>query len=279
MTDLIVEALKSDFSEIDGVFTFNDLGLRVQQQMSVDSKHQQLPQFGQLRGSQGGDQVFLVADESVLETGIRPSAAVPAVAPPMAEHDDAESAEKAAPPTSFPMVARFGAAAAFIVMLVAIGVLLGLLARRPSTPPPTPPPPTPTAVLSSKEQEKVEDAVIAFEREMRFALETLTTSRLPRYATGDALEGRLNAVEVLKNATVGGGDCRWDYVYRGMEFVEFTVVSDYEVVVEAIVDRDGTVWCSEGEVAEYGFRGPNDALFTVEKIDGKWIVSDWQTIN
>lgn len=276
MTDLIIEALQSDLSEIDGVFTFNDLGLLVQQQMSADSGHQQLPQFGHLRGSQGGDQVFLVTDEAALgDEIVRPSA----VAPPTGTATGA--AGQAALPTSFPIPARLGAVAAVIVALILAGILLlGGGSGGPSpTPTPSPVGPTSTPTLSDKDREEIKDATIAFEREMRFALETLTTSRLPRYAAGEALEGRLNAVEVLKNATIGGGDCRWDYTYRGMEFVELTVVSPREVVVEAIVDRDGTVWCAEGELAEYGFRGPNSALFTVEKIDGKWIVSDWETIN
>jgi hypothetical protein len=58
MTRLMLDLLSSDITDPQGLFTANDLGLYVQQRMAADSGQMQVPQFGQLQGSQGGDMVF-----------------------------------------------------------------------------------------------------------------------------------------------------------------------------------------------------------------------------
>lgn len=58
MTRTMIEALKSGVISRDGLVTFSELGLYVQQLIAADSGQTQIPQFGHLRGSQGGDFIF-----------------------------------------------------------------------------------------------------------------------------------------------------------------------------------------------------------------------------
>ncbi len=59
MTRLLVDALR-EAAEHNELLTFNALGLRAQQAMALDSGQMQIPQFGHLKGSQGGDLVLYV---------------------------------------------------------------------------------------------------------------------------------------------------------------------------------------------------------------------------
>ncbi|MGF1504926.1 MAG: caspase domain-containing protein, partial [Anaerolineae bacterium] len=58
MTRLLINALTGPMISADGVYTLGDLGQHVQTTMAGDSNQWQIPQFGHVRGSQGGDFVF-----------------------------------------------------------------------------------------------------------------------------------------------------------------------------------------------------------------------------
>jgi TolB protein len=60
MTSTMIEALRSGVLESDGLTTVNELGLYLQQTITRESNQTQIPQFGHVRGSQGGDFVFHV---------------------------------------------------------------------------------------------------------------------------------------------------------------------------------------------------------------------------
>jgi formylglycine-generating enzyme required for sulfatase activity len=63
MTNLVLEELRSEeVEESTGLYTLGNLGLVVQQRMTADSGKTQIPQFGHLRGSEGGDFVFRLAE-------------------------------------------------------------------------------------------------------------------------------------------------------------------------------------------------------------------------
>lgn len=59
MTSSLIDAIKSGIANEDGLVTFSELGLFLQQSIAADSGQTQIPQFGHLRGSQGGDFIFL----------------------------------------------------------------------------------------------------------------------------------------------------------------------------------------------------------------------------
>lgn len=62
MTALLLEELQSEeVEETTGLFTLSNLGLHVRDRMAGESGQTQIPQFGHLRGSQGGDFVFRIA--------------------------------------------------------------------------------------------------------------------------------------------------------------------------------------------------------------------------
>jgi|GEM_PF-3258499 len=61
MTESLIEAIKSGAANEDGLITFSELGLYLQQNIAADSNQTQIPQFGHLRGSQGGDLVFAIS--------------------------------------------------------------------------------------------------------------------------------------------------------------------------------------------------------------------------
>jgi hypothetical protein len=63
MTGLLVEGLRGG-AEGDILLTLNTLGFRVQQTMAADTKSGQIPQFGHLTHSQGGDLVFYTPSEA-----------------------------------------------------------------------------------------------------------------------------------------------------------------------------------------------------------------------
>lgn len=63
MTRLLLEELRSeDVDDTTGLYTLSNLGLNVRQIMTAHSKKTQIPQFGHLQGSQGGDFVFRIAE-------------------------------------------------------------------------------------------------------------------------------------------------------------------------------------------------------------------------
>lgn len=55
MTTILIRAIKDRLADISGLITFNSLGLCLQQTLASDTGKTQLPQFGHLSGSQGGD--------------------------------------------------------------------------------------------------------------------------------------------------------------------------------------------------------------------------------
>jgi hypothetical protein len=66
MTDVMVEVLSGSMISEDGIFTTSELGQYLQTVMAADSGQMQIPQFGHLRGSQGGDFIFFIDEKAVL---------------------------------------------------------------------------------------------------------------------------------------------------------------------------------------------------------------------
>ncbi len=118
---------------------------------------------------------------------------------------------------------------------------------------------------------QIEQAVLDFDREMRYVLETADTSRIASEAAGNALQDRLDAVDILTRA----GNCVWDYDHRGIDLVDIRMVDSARAVVQARIDRDGTVVCPDGERPQYAFTGPYMAEYLVELRGGEWIVTDY----
>jgi|GEM_PF-3883784 len=117
----------------------------------------------------------------------------------------------------------------------------------------------------------VRAAVIAFDRQMRIALETGNITGLSAVARQDALEDRLNAVNILRAA----GNCHWVYNQRGLTVIEVTFTSPDRAEATASVDRDGRVFCDDGERSQYAFNGPYTATYVVEVIQDQWLVTDY----
>jgi hypothetical protein len=117
----------------------------------------------------------------------------------------------------------------------------------------------------------VRSAVVAFDRQMRIALETGNITGLSAVARRDALEDRLNAVNTLRAA----GNCHWVYNQRGFTVTEVTFTSPERAEATASVDRDGRVFCDDGERPQYRFVGPYTALYVVEVIQEEWLVTDY----
>jgi hypothetical protein len=201
----------------------------------------------------------------------------PEIEPP--EPEEAESPEDVSPPepeepSGLAAILRRGAdlpswvwgAGAVAVVAVIIGLVVLV---NPFVPPPTPTPsptePTPVPV------DEIETAVVDFDREMRYILETGDASRIAQEAAGKALTDRLDAIDILQRA----GNCHWAYTQRGITVDEVDILEEGKALAEATVDRDGTVICDDGERPEYRFVGPNPALYIVEDLDGDWIVTDY----
>ncbi|MGF1506081.1 MAG: caspase family protein [Anaerolineae bacterium] len=70
MTDLLVEQLHEDNLKRTGLYTLSDLGLYLRRTMARDSGQTQIPQFGHLRGSEGGEFVFFMETEGRLPTEV-----------------------------------------------------------------------------------------------------------------------------------------------------------------------------------------------------------------
>src|SRR5574341_24656 len=62
MTDALIDAIRSLPPGPDGLMTLNEVAAYVQQEVNRRSKGAQLPQFGHLTGSQGGDLIFYQAE-------------------------------------------------------------------------------------------------------------------------------------------------------------------------------------------------------------------------
>jgi len=60
MTTRLIEGLEGEALSEDGMITFSEVGLYLRDTVSADSGQTQIPQFGHIRGSQGGDFVFLL---------------------------------------------------------------------------------------------------------------------------------------------------------------------------------------------------------------------------
>ena len=58
MTGVLIDALGQGIADEDGLVTLSEIGLYLQRTISADSGQTQIPQFGHLRGSQGGEFVF-----------------------------------------------------------------------------------------------------------------------------------------------------------------------------------------------------------------------------
>ena len=58
MTTRMITALANRAMDEDGIITFSEVGLYLQQTIAAESGQTQIPQFGHLRGSQGGDFIF-----------------------------------------------------------------------------------------------------------------------------------------------------------------------------------------------------------------------------
>ncbi|GEM_PF-2797461 len=145
----------------------------------------------------------------------------------------------------------------------------------------TPSPDSLTATISADPaQAAVAAAVVAFDQGMQYALTTRDTTRLASVAQGQALQDRLDAVDIL----TAGGNCQWYYTRRNEypAMVNITrIVFDSESVaeVDAILDRDGTVVCGGVERPEYAFTGPLDASYVLRFSDGQWYVTEFRATN
>ena len=73
MTTLLVNALNGNVHLLKEAITFNNLGLFLQQTMAEDSGKTQIPQFGSIGGSQGGDFVFWAESYKLIGSDNTPS--------------------------------------------------------------------------------------------------------------------------------------------------------------------------------------------------------------
>ncbi len=123
------------------------------------------------------------------------------------------------------------------------------------------------------DDEAIAQAVLDFDAGMRYVLETGDTSRIGEVASGKALEDRLAAANTL--ATAPGGPCFWDYSHRGLEVKSIRRWDVSSFRVEAEVDRDGAVFCRDGERPEYAFEGPYMGVYIVAQHGDGWIVTGY----
>jgi hypothetical protein len=282
MTDVIIERLDQD-----GVSTVNSLGLYVQRVMSSRSGNMQIPQFGSLAGSQGGDFIFEVRADPEDVPEIDPddvTAVLPVTRRPGRASEGGSSS----------FLAQYGpllALSVMVVMVIGLMAALGAFGGQPD-PSPTPLPPTPTVetgpqiIYSNKETQeqlvpRVEAIVQRFDEEFRFALQNTDLTYIGSAAQGQALDDRRRALEILEEA----GNCRWDYYHRGLKIETIQFFSDRRVQVVVQIDRDGTVFCEdpdsptgETERPQYAFEGPFGVVYDVQLIDGRWFVTDTENL-
>jgi len=190
-----------------------------------------------------------------------------------------------------PRIAWIGGALALVVLLC-IGTLFTLaqIGRNVTPTPPTddvtenPTTPAPTEDTSGNDAATatavmqqvildVQDAVRNYDREVRHALETGDITGLSGVARGEALNDRLNAINILQQS----GNCHWSYDHRSITIDEPTFDSTTQATITATIDRDGRVYCGSTEKPEYAFLGPVQAQYTVQYYsdDRKWLVTDY----
>lgn len=135
----------------------------------------------------------------------------------------------------------------------------------------------PDSVSEEREaDDEIERAIVSFHDEMKHLLETWDDSRIRSAAAGDALAARLRALDVLQQATERfGGKCVWSYTRRGIEFHYIELVNDKKAEAAARLDSDGTIFCGSVEHPEYGYTGPVETHYILEKINGRWIVTSY----
>jgi hypothetical protein len=68
MTRLMVDAIQNESASNSGLTTLNSLGLFLQQTMTADTRKTQIPQFGHLKGSQGGDLIISISNQQQVAT-------------------------------------------------------------------------------------------------------------------------------------------------------------------------------------------------------------------
>lgn len=176
---------------------------------------------------------------------------------------EAPTARRKRTPT-WMLAAGFAAAA---LLIAAVG--FAVIKLRGGGPPDNPVEATATAAA---DRAAVEQAVIAFDTQMRRALETGNITGLSSVARGVALQKRLDAVDLLERA----GNCYWIYDQRGITVTEVTLVSETRAEATANVDRDGRVFCDNGERTEYAFEGPYTANYVIERFSEGWLVTDYE---
>ncbi|NDJ34708.1 MAG: caspase family protein [Chloroflexi bacterium] len=258
MTDVIVERLAQE-----GVSTLNSLGLYVQQRMATESKQLQIPQFGHLTGSQGGDFIF----EAEID------------AEALHRIDDTAPFRPAPVRGGLPSWVLGG----IIGAVLSVVLIFGLILLVPEPDPVPPPDSGPEVVYTDEDAQRVlvpqvQEAVLLYDREFRYALETGEPGYIGLAATGEALQDRLNALEILQAA----GDCYWDYDQHDFTFRRIEFFDDDDVEVRALVDRDGRVYCGrEDPVArpEFDFEGPLLIRYRVIVEDQRWKVSVSETLD
>ncbi len=116
----------------------------------------------------------------------------------------------------------------------------------------------------------VQQAVVNFDREMRYALQTGDARNLSSVARNDALNERLDALNIL----IAAGNCYWVYNHRSLTIQAVTFTSETRAEVSAALDRDGRVLCEDGERTQYAYEGPKQARYVVELFEDGWLVTD-----
>ena len=149
------------------------------------------------------------------------------------------------------------------------------LTEAPTEPPTSDATEKPPTEASPPPDDEIEQAVLAFDEGMRYILETGDTTRISSVAAGKALDDRLNAASIL----LAAGNCHWDYDHRGLYVEEIAYYSETRAWAMALVDRGGTVRCPDGERPQYAFEGPYNAIYIVEWLGGRWIVTDYCSYN
>jgi hypothetical protein len=129
----------------------------------------------------------------------------------------------------------------------------------------------PSATPPIDDEQAIDQSVQSFDQQMRYILETGDTTQIASASADNALQGRLNAASILKEA----GNCHWVYQQRGVTVTQIDRMTDRRAKVTANVDRDGTVWCDDGERPQYAFTGPYTAIYISEYRDNQWIVIDY----
>lgn len=124
------------------------------------------------------------------------------------------------------------------------------------------------------DEQAIEDAITAFGKEMRYALENNDTSRLDQVAKGDALADRERVVAVNEPA-----GCNWEYENdRGIAVDEIEFISATFAIATVRQFVDGRRLCGGIEVEGTAFEGPCTVEYKVEKEDDKWWVTDRELV-